>query len=87
MNPFVIHWIALLGMAVCCGGFLGSAAVYFWPWTFSKNADLFFHSVPPNNCQHDFQGWREFEDGLGDERVCTKCGMGAMEHALRNDPT
>ncbi|QTH19747.1 hypothetical protein HRJ34_15365 [Rhizorhabdus wittichii] len=36
-------------------------------------------------CQHDFQGWREFSDGRGGERVCTKCGMGAMAHTLSLD--
>lgn len=38
------------------------------------------------NCEHDFQGWREFgEDGgvRGGETVCTKCGMGAMAWSLR----
>lgn len=33
-------------------------------------------------CDHDFQGWREFEDGCGGEQVCTKCGMGAMQFIL-----
>jgi hypothetical protein len=33
-------------------------------------------------CEHDFQGWREFEDGNGGERVCSRCGMGAMWHTL-----
>jgi hypothetical protein len=32
---------------------------------------------------HDFRGYRAFEDGRGGEQVCTKCGMGAMEHSLR----
>lgn len=41
----------------------------------------FYHEVP--TCQHDFVGWREFEDGRGGERVCKHCGMGAMEHTLR----
>jgi hypothetical protein len=34
-------------------------------------------------CEHDFQGWREFEDGRGGERVCSRCGMGSMSHSLR----
>lgn len=33
--------------------------------------------------EHDFKGWREFEDGLGGETVCIKCGMGAMAWSLR----
>lgn len=37
------------------------------------------------NDDHDFQGWREFEDGLGGEKVCAKCGMGAMEATMRMD--
>lgn len=32
-------------------------------------------------CEHDFQGWREFEGG--GEQVCKRCGMGAMSHTLR----
>ena len=50
------------------------------------DAGTFIHIAVPK-CDHDFKGWREFDDGLGGERVCTKCGMGAMEHTLRNDPT
>lgn len=42
---------------------------------------------PSGPCDHDFRGWRDFEDGNGGERVCAKCGMGAMEHTLRTDPT
>ena len=34
-------------------------------------------------CEHDFKGWREFDDGCGGETVCTKCGMGAMAWTLR----
>lgn len=34
-------------------------------------------------CEHDFQGWREFEDGLGGETFCSRCGMGAMGHSMR----
>lgn len=47
---------------------------------------LFFHRTPKApDCKHDFQGWREFEDGNGGEKVCTKCGMGAMAHTLSLD--
>jgi hypothetical protein len=31
-------------------------------------------------CQHEFDGWREFESG--GEQVCKRCGMGAMHHTL-----
>ncbi len=34
-------------------------------------------------CEHDFQGWREFENGRGGEQVCKRCGMGAMSHSMR----
>ena len=37
-------------------------------------------------CEHDFQGWREFDEGRGGERVCSRCGMGAMSHSLRCAP-
>lgn len=37
-------------------------------------------------CEHDWQGWREFEDGCGGEQVCSRCGMGAMSHSLRVAP-
>jgi hypothetical protein len=50
----------------------------------TTKGDLFIHFAAPP-CEHDFKGWREFEDGRGGEQVCTKCGMGAMEHSLRND--
>jgi hypothetical protein len=33
-------------------------------------------------CEHDFQDWRDFEDGSGGERFCSRCGMGAMKHTL-----
>jgi hypothetical protein len=33
-------------------------------------------------CQHEFDGWRDFADGRGGERVCQRCGMGAMAHSL-----
>lgn len=50
----------------------------------NKETGFFFHKMEsPDACAHDFQGWREFEDGRGGERVCTKCGMGAMTYSLR----
>ncbi len=39
-----------------------------------------------DDCQHDFQGWRQFDDGRGGEQVCRKCGIGAMAWTLRNAP-
>ena len=43
----------------------------------------FIHTMPKREpCEHDFQGWREFEGGNGGERVCTKCGLGAMAHTM-----
>ncbi len=50
--------------------------------------DFFKHASPkPDACEHDFQGWQEHHDDdgrvMGGERVCTKCGMGAMAYSLR----
>ena len=38
----------------------------------------------PDACDHEWAGWREFEGG--GERVCAKCGMGAMHHSLMVGP-
>ena len=38
-----------------------------------------------SQCEHEWGGWREFEDGRGGEQLCKKCGMGAMAHSLRLD--
>jgi hypothetical protein len=53
--------------------------------------ELFFHAKANREfCKdgqpHVFKGWREFEDGNGGEQVCTKCGIGALEHSLRYGP-
>jgi hypothetical protein len=40
-------------------------------------------ACPEGPCEHDWQGWRDFEDGSGGETVCARCGMGAMSHSLR----
>lgn len=45
---------------------------------------IFIHVTP--KCEHEFAGWREFEDGNGGEQVCAKCGMGAMSASLRDGP-
>ena len=34
-------------------------------------------------CEHEFDGWRDFEDGHGGEQFCQRCGMGAMGHSMR----
>lgn len=58
----------------------GPEGVYFEP------PDIFMHITPKADaCDHDFQGWRDFPDGRGGERVCTKCGIGAMAHTLSLD--
>jgi len=44
---------------------------------------IFIHVTP--KCEHEFAGWRTFEDGNGGEQVCTKCGIGAMSASLRED--
>jgi len=36
-------------------------------------------------CNHNFQGWRQFDDGCGGETVCSKCGIGAMAYTLSLD--
>ena len=43
-------------------------------------------ACPDGPCEHEFSGWREFEDGRGGEPVCRLCGMGAMAHDLRCAP-
>lgn len=43
-------------------------------------------TVVPAACDHDFSGGRQIDGGRGWERVCAKCGIGAMEHNLRNNP-
>jgi hypothetical protein len=45
-----------------------------------------FMCGPNPKCEHDFKGWREFEDGRGGEAVCTKCGIDAMQHSLWTGP-
>ena len=53
-----------------------------------KSDELFFHATPDRELctdgrPHLFKGWRVFDDGRGGERVCSRCGLGAMEHSLR----
>lgn len=41
---------------------------------------------PNGPCQHEFGGWREFEDGSGGETFCQRCGTGSMSHSMRCGP-
>jgi hypothetical protein len=43
-------------------------------------------ACPDGPCEHQFDGWREFDGGRGGEKVCNLCGMGAMGHSLRCGP-
>jgi len=43
---------------------------------------IFIHVTP--KCEHEFSGWRDFDDGRGGEQVCKKCGIGAMAASLRD---
>lgn len=53
---------------------------------FKAEVQVWPHRQPKREpCEHDFQGWREFDDGNGGEAVCTKCGLGAMAHTLRQE--
>ena len=56
--------------------------------TLDDGTQFFIHVTP--KCEHDFQGWRDLRDDEGNvcggERSCTKCGMGAMAHSLREGP-
>lgn len=54
------------------------------PSTFNPNAC--YCACPDGPCEHDFQGWRDFEDGSGGEQVCSRCGCGAMHHSLMTGP-
>jgi hypothetical protein len=47
------------------------------------NPHACYCACPDGPCEHDFQGFRAFEDGRGGEAVCTRCGMGAMSHSIR----
>lgn len=53
------------------------------PDDWAATVAAFLHQMPKRKaCDHDFQGWRNFEDGTGGEQVCAKCGLGAMAHTL-----
>ena len=51
-----------------------------------SEATLFHVTPSPDACDHEWGGWRNFEDGNGGEQVCKKCGMGAMAHTLMTGP-
>ena len=60
------------------------------PWEESDNGDMkaetLIHIMPKaDECKHEFEGWRDFEDGRGGEAICKKCGIGAMAYSLRCD--
>lgn len=40
-------------------------------------------ACPDGPCEHQFEGWREFDDGCGGEMFCQLCGEGAMSHSMR----
>lgn len=53
------------------------------PDTDEENGKTIIFCCGPNErCDHDFKGWRPFDDGSGGETVCSKCGIGAMQHSL-----
>jgi hypothetical protein len=39
----------------------------------------------PPPCEHEFGGWRDFEDRNGGEQFCQKCGLGALAHSMWSD--
>ncbi len=52
----------------------------------SFNPNACYCACPDGPCEHNFEGWRVFEDGRGGETVCSRCNMGAMSHSLRTAP-
>ncbi len=52
----------------------------------SFNPDACYCACPDGPCEHNFGGWRVFEDASGGETVCSRCNMGAMSHTLRTAP-
>lgn len=51
----------------------------------TKSHDNFvaaFNKVRTPTCEHEFTGWRSLAGGLGGERSCKKCGIGAMAWSL-----
>lgn len=48
-------------------------------------AGILIHVDRRSNCNHEWGGWREFEDGRSGEQVCKKCGCGAMQATMWED--
>lgn len=60
------------------------------PKTVTHNFDFnscYCACVEGGPCEHDFKGWKDLHNSNGEvcggERVCARCGMGAMAHSLR----
>ena len=50
----------------------------------SFNPNACYCACPEGPCEHDWKGWRWFDfDTSGGEAICTRCGEGAMSHAMR----
>jgi len=43
-------------------------------------------ACPEGPCEHDWTGWRDFDDDSGGEQVCSRCSEGAMTHSIRTGP-
>ncbi len=54
--------------------------------SFGGGSSECYCACPDGPCEHQFSGWREFDDGLGGETFCQRCGMGAMAHDIRVAP-
>lgn len=52
----------------------------------ASGTDGCYCACPDGPCQHEFEGWREFDDGCGGETVCKHCGLGSMSHDMRFMP-
>ena len=75
-------WEAAKKLAVEMGWEEGDAPVR----VFSDPDDCYCACVSGGPCEHNWQGYHEYETPEGGhvaETVCTRCGMGAMGHSLR----
>ena len=52
-------------------------------WTSFDSEACSCDCVHGGPCEHDFAGWRTFENG--GETVCRRCGLGAMSHSVQVD--
>ena len=49
--------------------------------------DLFLHITPKDTCEHKWDGPDyESEGGLCFSVTCSRCGITAMSHSMRNAP-